>query len=84
MAVGTVDARLHKDKRGGECYDKVISGDPNISAEGRESIQSLIVWVKKLVFHLIPPSHSPCCRIVFQRLGMLIRLSTHWSANSVF
>ena len=41
MAVGTVDARLQKDKRGGgggKCYDKVISGDPNISAEGRESI----------------------------------------------
>ena len=61
MAVGTVDARLQKDKSGGgECYDKVISGDPNISAEGRESIQSLIVCVKKQVFHLMPPSHSPC------------------------
>ena len=50
-----------KDKGGGgKCYDKVISGDPNISAEGRESIQSLIVCVKKQVFRLIPPSHSPC------------------------
>ena len=46
-------------KGGGKCYDKVISGDPNISAEGRESIQSLIVWVKSAFGH----AHQAFCTL---------------------
>ena len=70
--------------KGGGCYDKVISGDPNISAEGRETIQSLIVWVKKLVFHLIPPVTTPAeglyfsvwaCSSRFLHIEVLIRFS---------
>ena len=69
MAVGTVDARLQKDKGGGKCYDKATSGDPNISAEGRESIQSLISFGKEASFPFNPTKSQPLLKDCISAFG---------------
>ena len=57
MAVGTVDARLRKDKRGESVTTRSYPEILTSQLRAGSLFQSLIVWVKKLVFHLIPPSH---------------------------
>ena len=54
---------------GGECYNKVISGDPNISAEGSESIPVPDILGKEASFPFNPTQSQPLLKDCISAFG---------------